>query len=467
MTVARHDAVVVGTGQAAKPLAVALADAGWSVAVVERAEVGGSCINYGCTPTKTMVASARIAHLARHAAAWGVETGPVGVDFGRVIDRKERIVRGFRRSVEHKLEETRGVTLVRGHARFVAPRELEVALTAGGTAGLTAEHVFLDTGTRSRVPPIDGLDRVPFLDNASVLELRELPRHLLVLGGGYIGVELGQAFRRFGAEVTIVHHGPRLLSREDEDVSAALREILVEEGIEVLLGAETREVAGAGGDLRLRVAASGGERELAGSHLLVAVGRVPNSDDLGLEAAGVEVDEGGYVRVDERLATTAPGVWALGDVNGGPAFTHVAYDDFRIVRANLLGAGGATTRGRLVPSTVFTDPQLGRVGMSESEARQSGRNVRVAKLPMTRVARALEVGEVRGFMKAVVDADSEEILGCAIFGLEGGEVMAVLQMAMLGGLRYPAIREAIFAHPTLAESLNNLFLTLDAPPPRA
>ena len=461
MTAARHDAAIVGTGQAAKPLAAALAGAGWSVAVVERAAVGGSCINYGCTPTKAMVASARIAHLARHAAGWGVETGPVRVDLGRVVDRKARIVTSFRRWVETKLEQTPGITLIRGHARFVAPRELEVTLTAGGTTRLTAPHVFLDTGTRSLVPPVDGLDRVPFLDNASVLELRDLPRHLLVLGGGYVGVELGQAFRRFGAEVAIVQRGPRLLSHEDEDVSAAVREILVEEGIEVLLGAEAREVAGSAGDLRLRVATPDGERELAGSHLLVAVGRVPNSDDLGLEAAGVAVDERGFVRVDEQLATTAPGVWALGDVNGGPAFTHVAYDDFRIVRSNLLGAGGATTRGRLVPATVFTDPQLGRVGMSESEARQSGRNVRVAKLPMTRVARALEVGETRGFMKAVVDADSEEILGCAILGLEGGEVMAVLQTAMLGGLRYTEIRDAIFAHPTLAESLNNLFLTLD------
>jgi pyruvate/2-oxoglutarate dehydrogenase complex dihydrolipoamide dehydrogenase (E3) component len=310
------------------------------------------------------------------------------------------------------------------------------------------------------VPPLPGLADVPSFDNVSILALRELPGRLLVLGGGYIGVELGQAFRRFGGAVTIVQRGPQLLGREDEDVAAGMRDLLVDEGIEVHLATAAREVRGTSGDVRLLVEGPDGARELAGTHLLVAVGRVPNSDELGLDAAGIATDERGFIRVDERLATGAPGVWALGDVNGGPAFTHVAYDDFRILRTNLLRGGDATTRGRLVPYTVFTDPQLGRVGMSEAEAKKSGRNVRVAKLPMTHVARAIEVGETRGFMKAVVDADSQEILGCAILGLEGGEVMAVLQTAMLGGLRYPVIQEGIFAHPTLAESLNNLFMTL-------
>jgi pyruvate/2-oxoglutarate dehydrogenase complex dihydrolipoamide dehydrogenase (E3) component len=343
----------------------------------------------------------------------------------------------------------------------VAPRELEVTDHDGASHRLAAEHVFLNTGTRSGVPALPGLDAVPFLDNVSILEQRELPRRLLVLGGGYVGVEMGQVFRRFGAEISIVHRGPWLLAREDVDVASALRDVLAGEGIEVLLGAEGREVSGRAGDVRLVVDTPDGRRELAGSHLLVAVGRRPNTDDLGLEAAGVATDSHGFVVADERLATTAPGVWALGDVKGGPQFTHVSYDDFRVLRTNLLGNGGATTAGRLVPYTVFCDPQLGRVGMSETEARQSGRRVRVAKLPMSRVARAIEVGETRGFMKAVVDADSEEILGCAIFGLEGGEVMSVLQTAMLGGLPYSRIKEAIFAHPTLAESLNNLFMTLD------
>lgn len=462
MSAERFDGIVVGTGQAGKPLAIALARAGWRVAVVERAHVGGSCINHGCTPTKALVASARIAHLAREAPAWGVDTGSVRVDLPRVIARKTAIVETFRGGIERLLERTAGVTLLRGHARFVASRELEVALTAGGTRRLIADHVFLNTGTRSSVPPVPGLDNVPFLDNVSILEQSELPARLLVLGGGYIGVEMGQVFRRFGAEVTIVNRRPHLLVREDEDVSSALREVLVAEGIEVLLEAEAREVGGQAGDLRLVVETPAGRRELAGSHLLVAVGRIPNSDDLGLEAAGVATDRNGYILVDERLATTATGVWALGDVKGGPQFTHISYDDFRILRTNLLGPGGATTTGRLVPYTLFSDPQLGRVGMNEAEARQSGRRVRVAKLPMSRVARAIEVGETRGFMKAIVDADSEEILGCAILGVEGGEVMAVLQTAMLGGLRYSVIKEAVFAHPTLAESLNNLFMTLDA-----
>lgn len=461
MPAERFDAIVIGTGQAGKPLALDLAGAGWRVAVIECGAVGGSCINYGCTPTKTMAASARVAHLARRAADYGVETGAVRVDLAKVRERKDGIVASFRRGVEASLEETEGVELIRGRGRFAAPREVAVALEGGGERRLRADHVFLNTGTRPAVPPLPGLADVPFLDNASIMELGAVPERLVVLGGGYVGLEFAQMFRRFGAEVTIVQRGGQLLGREDEDVAAAVRAILVEDGIEVLLDAEAHRAAGGAGEVRLEVATPAGSREVAGSHLLVAAGRVPNSDDLGLAAAGVATDEKGFIRVDERLRTGAEGVWALGDVKGGPAFTHVSYDDYRILSANLLRGGDATTAGRLVPYAVFIDPQLGRVGMTEAEARASGRRIAVAKLPMDHVARAIETGETRGLMKAVVDADDRRILGCAILGVEGGEVMAVLQTAMMGRLPYPVIGEGVFAHPTLAESLNNLFATLE------
>lgn len=456
------DAVIIGSGQAAKPLAVDLAEAGWRVAVVEREHVGGSCVNYGCTPTKTMVASARVAQLARRGPQYGVGTGEITVDQEAVRARKRRMVESFRGSVEKTLVETPGVELVRGHARFTGPQAVAVELTGGGARRLAAETIFINTGTRPATLPIPGLDTVPTLDNRTVMELGETPRRMAILGGGYIGVEIGQMFRRFGSEVVILQRGERLLGTEDDDVADGVREILELEGIEVRLGARTQRVTGSAGDLRLTVTVGGREEEIAASHLLVAAGRRPNADDLGLEAAGIERDERGYIPVNGTLATNVAGVYALGDVNGGPAFTHVAYDDYRIVRANLLDGASATTAGRLVPYTLFTDPQLGRVGLSERDAAAAGREVRVAKLPMTHVARAIETGETRGFMKALVDPETDRILGCAILGIEGGEVMAILQVAMMGDLPYTALRDGVFAHPTLAESLNNLFLALDS-----
>ncbi len=458
------DAIVIGTGQAGKPLARALGRAGFRTAILEREHVGGSCINHGCTPTKTMVASARVAYLARRAAEYGIHAGgAVRVEMGEVIARKRRLVESFREGSRRGLESTPSVSLLFGEAAFDGERSVVVSERDGETRRLRADRIFINTGTRSATPAVLGIDSVPTLDNISIMEMEALPEHLVVLGGGYIGLEFGQMFRRYGSRVTVVHRGKRLLSREDADVADEVGKILREDGLEVRL--ETTPVRverGREGSVRLAVQGPGGEGVVSGSHLLAATGRVPNSDRLNLAAAGVETDHAGFIRVNERLETSAPGVWALGDVKGGPAFTHISYDDFRVVRANLLESGGATTSGRLVPYTVFIDPQLGRVGIGEDEARATGRNIRVGVLPMTHVARAIEAGETRGFMKAVVDADTGKILGCAVLGMEGGEIMAMFQIAMMGDLPYTALKEGIFAHPTLAEALNNLFLAMDA-----
>jgi pyruvate/2-oxoglutarate dehydrogenase complex dihydrolipoamide dehydrogenase (E3) component len=460
--VTNYDAIVIGSGQAGGPLAGALAKAGRRTALVERAHVGGTCINEGCTPTKTMVASARVAYLARRAADYGVRTGPVEVDLARVRQRKRDIVASFRKGGERRLAEA-GVHLIAGEGRFTGPHTVEVRPSDGGDAQtLTAPLVVINTGARPARPPLPGLDGVPALDSTSVMELDRVPEHLLVLGGGYVGLEFAQMFRRFGARVTVVQRGEHLLTREDPDLADPLAQILREDGVEVLLNADAVRVGrDPGGRIELTVRTPEGERALAGSHLLLAAGRTPNTDRLDPAAAGVETDRHGFIRVNERLETTAPGVYAVGDVKGGPAFTHISYDDYRILRTNLLEGGHATTTGRLVPYTVFTDPQFARVGLSEQEARAQGRRIRVARMPMNYVARALEVDESRGLMKGVVDAESGQILGFAVLGLEGGELMAAVELAMMGRLPYTALRDAIFAHPTLAESLNNLFSNLE------
>ena len=461
MTPAQHyNAVVIGSGQGGSPLASALAGSGRNTALVEREHVGGTCINEGCTPTKTMIASAKVAYLDRRSADYGVQDGPVTVDMTKVRRRKREIVESFRGGGERRLKSA-GVNLIPGEASFVAPRELEVRAIGSETLRLSADHVFINVGARPANPPIEGLDSVPTLNSTTVMELDEVPDHLLVLGGGYVGLEFAQMFRRFGSEVTIVQRGPQLLAREDADVAEAVADVLREDGVDVLLRTDALCAGSGDGEIRLTVRTPDGERERSGSHLLVAAGRPPNTDALNLEAAGVETDERGFVRVNGRLETNVEGIWALGDVTGGPAFTHVSYDDFRVLKANLIDGGDATTSGRLVPYTVFTDPQLGRVGLSEGEAREQGRDILVAKMPMSHVARALEVDEPRGMMKAIVDAETHQVLGAAILGIEGGEVAAMIQIAMMGRLPYTALRDGLFAHPTLAESLNNLFATVE------
>ncbi|HEX6292408.1 MAG TPA: mercuric reductase [Herpetosiphonaceae bacterium] len=456
-----YDAIVIGAGQAGGPLSTALARSGRKTALIEREHVGGTCINEGCTPTKTMVASARVAYLARRAADYGVQTGPVAIDLRRVRQRKRDIVESFRSGSQRRIESTDGVDLLAGEASFTAPKAITVRLADGEERALTADLVFINTGARPAQPSLPGLEQVPTLDSTSIMELDAVPDHLLVLGGGYIGLEFGQMFRRFGSRVTIVQRGPKLLAREDDDVAEAVADILREDGIEVFLDTEALRVEQADEQIRLMVRTPDGERALAGSHLLVATGRTPNTERLNLQAAGIAADQHGLIQVDERLETNVPGIYALGDVKGGPAFTHISYDDFRIIRTNLIEGGKATTNGRYVPYTVFIDPQLGRVGLSEDEARKQGRTIRVAKMPMSHVARALEVDETRGFMKAIVDAETDQILGVTILGVDGGEVMAQAQIAMMGRLPYTMLRDAIFAHPTLAESLNNLFMSMD------
>jgi pyruvate/2-oxoglutarate dehydrogenase complex dihydrolipoamide dehydrogenase (E3) component len=460
MTTENYDAIIIGAGQAGGPLSTALARAGWKTALIEREHVGGTCINRGCTPTKTMVASARVAYLARRAADYGVHTGPVTVNMAEVRQRKRDIVTSFRNGSQRRIEGG-GVELLFGEASFTGPKTLEVRLLEGGTRQLTADKIFINTGGRPEIPPVEGLNQIPFLDSTSIMELDTLPEHLIMLGGGYIGLEFGQMFHRFGSRVTIVQRGKQLLAREDPDVAEEMANLLREDGLEIMLEAETRRIGQTGeGGVELSVQTSAGEHRVRGSHLLVSAGRLPNTETLNLAAAGVETQRG-FIKVNERLETNVPGVYALGDVKGGPAFTHISYDDFRIIRTNLLAGGDATITDRPVPYTLFTDPQLGRIGLNETEAKAKGLNYRVAKIPMNYVARALELDEPRGFMKALVDPDTQQILGFAVIGIEGGEIMAMLQMAMMGKLPYPLLRDAIFAHPTLAEGLNTLFSTLD------
>lgn len=461
MNASHYDAVVIGSGQGGNPLAMALAKAGMRTALIERKHVGGTCINEGCTPTKTMVASGRVAYLARRAADYGVQTGPISIDLTKVRQRKREIVDEFRSGNEQRIAKTQNLELVRGEARFRGPKTLAVRLNSDGQGELSADRIFINAGTRASRPRLEGLGSVAFLDNESVMELDKVPSHLIVLGGGYIGLEFGQLFRRFGSRVTIVQSIGQLLKSEDADVAEEVRKILQEDGVDVLLNAKATGVEQVGQGIRLRLEVGGETRTLDGSHLLVATGRTPNSDTLNLSVAGVRTDERGFIAVNERLETNVADIYALGDIKGGPAFTHISYDDFRILRANLLEGKSASTTNRQVPYCLFIDPQLGRIGMTENEARAQVHKVRVAKLAMTSVARALEVDETRGFMKAIVDGATNQILGAAVLGIEGGEIMSVLETAMMGKLPYTALRDATFAHPTLAESLNNLFTAMD------
>jgi pyruvate/2-oxoglutarate dehydrogenase complex dihydrolipoamide dehydrogenase (E3) component len=455
--------LILGSGQGGKLLAWTLGQAGRRTATVERRWVGGSCPNIACLPSKNEIWSAKVAHLARHGDEFGLGAQPVSIDMAKVRQRKRDMVDA---SVTAHLENYRasGAELIMGEGRFVAPKTLEVRLNDGGTRLLTGDQVILDVGTHAAIPDIPGLAAAEPLTHIEALELDVVPSHLIVLGGGYVGLELAQAHRRFGAEVTVVEQGPRLIAREDPDIAEEMQRILTEEGVKFHLGAQLRTVRGRSGEaVSLVIHTGSGEETIEGSHLLVAVGRTPNTAGIGLAETGVELDDRGYVRVNERLQTSAPGVWALGECAGSPQFTHVSVDDFRIVHDNLAG-GSRSTRDRLIPYCMFTDPELVRVGLSEGDASRLGIPVRVATLAMSNVLRTLTTGENKGFMKALVGASDERILGFTMIGADADGLLAAMQLAILAALPFPDIRDAIFAHPTMAEGLGLLFSNV---PPEA
>ena len=453
----KYDAIVVGSGQGGNPLAYALADRGWKVALVERKSLGGTCVNSGCTPTKTMVASAQVAHYALNAARWGVRTGEVRVDLGAVVDRKNRVVEQWRSGVERSVKERPNLRLYHAHARFLEAHRLQL-----GEDTIEASRIFIDTGARPAVPPIPGLNESGYLTNTTLMELRALPEHLIVIGGGYVGLEFGQMFRRFGSQVTVIHRNQDLLMREDHDVAAELQKSLEAEGIRFLLKSEPVRVERNATGIAVQTRGPQGEESISSSHLLVATGRRPNTDDLGLDRAGVATDERGFIRVNYRLETSASGVWALGDVKGGPAFTHISYNDYQIIYGNLIEGKNLSTENRYVPYSVFTDPQLGRIGLTEREARASGRKLKIGAYPMSSVARAIERDETAGLMKIIIDAQTDRILGAAILASEGGELVQILGAMMLADAPYTVLKGAVYIHPTLAEGFFGLMDTVKA-----
>src|SRR5688572_1390262 len=458
----RHDILVLGSGEAGKYIAWTLARAARRAVVVERGLIGGSCPNIACLPSKNVIYSARVAALIRRGAEFGISTGHVSIDMQGVRSRKRQMVDDLI-AVHRKNYADSGAELIIGEGRFVAPTLVEVRAQDGGTRRIAGDRVFLDLGTRAAIPEVPGLADCKPLTHVEALELDRVPEHHVVLGGGYVGLEFAQPMRRFGARVTVLERGPQLAAREDPDVAEVLAQQFVDEGVEVVLNAETLGVSGrSGAQVRVRVRTTAGERTIEGSDLLVAAGRVPNTADIGLDVAGVETGERGYIKVNERLETTAPDVWAVGDCAGSPQFTHVGFDDFRIVRDNLAG-GARTTRDRLVPHCMFTDPELGRVGLNESAARRAGIAYRVAKIPMAAVLRTRTLSEPSGFMKALIAADSDRILGFTALGAEAGELIAVVQTAMLAGAPYTALRDAILTHPTIAEGLTVLFTSEPVP----
>jgi pyruvate/2-oxoglutarate dehydrogenase complex dihydrolipoamide dehydrogenase (E3) component len=451
-----YDLVILGSGEGSKYVAWTMAKQGQRVAVVERRYIGGSCPNIACLPSKNVIHSAKVASLVRRSEEFGIPHQDFAVNMSKVRDRKRKMVSGL---IDIHLTNFRnsGAELILGSGAFAGPKTIEVALNDGGVRLLRGKNIIIGTGTRASLPDVSGLQESQPLTHIEALELDELPEHLLVLGGGYIGLELAQAMLRFGSRVTVIDHNPRLVSREDEDVSAALHDLFTSEGAELALGAACERASGKSGQsVELTLTQNGEQKRVSGSHLLVATGRKPNTEGLGLEKAGVELNDRGYIKVNERLQTTAPGVWAIGEAAGSPQFTHIAFDDFRVIRDNLTG-GNRVTTGRQVPFCMFTDPEFAHIGLSEREARKQGISYRLFKIPMAVVLRTRTLSETRGFMKALVAADSDRILGFTAFGVDGGETMTAVQVAMIGGLPYTALRDAVLTHPTLAEGLIALF----------
>jgi dihydrolipoamide dehydrogenase len=445
-----YDAIVIGGGMAGLPVALKLSRKGFKVALVERDKLGGTCLNRGCIPTKTMIASAKVAYHSRCAKRWGVLNENVRVDLGLVVDRKDELVNSVRSGAEKNVEKSDNLTLIRGDAHFTDSKTLQV-----NGATISGERIFINTGTRGFVPPITGLQELPYLDSTTGMELRELPRHLLVVGGGYVGVEFAQMYHRFGSDVTIIQQGPQLLPQEDEEIARSLEKVLAAEGIEILLGASAARVKKVGDEIILGAVRKEGEQELRGSHLLIAAGRTPNTDSLNLAATGVETDERGFIKVDGKLGTSVPGIWALGDARGGPMFTHTARDDARIVYENIVNEADLSTEGRAIPYAVFSDPQLGRIGMTEREARNAGHELKIGRYEGRKVAKARAIGEAEGLIKVVADAKSDKILGAAVLLAEGAEIVHQMIAAVQLGARYTDLTDMIHIHPTLAEGLSS------------
>jgi pyruvate/2-oxoglutarate dehydrogenase complex dihydrolipoamide dehydrogenase (E3) component len=454
-----YDILVIGSGESGKYLGWTMAAAGHRTAVIERELIGGSCPNIACLPSKNIIHGAKVKSLAARAATFGLNTGAIGTDMKAVQERKRSMVTDLIK-VHLGRYDAAGVELIMGTGRFVGPKTVAVHRGDAHARTVVGDRVFLNLGTRATIPDVPGLSDAAPMTHVEALELERVPEHLVVLGGGYVGLELAQAMRRFGAAVTVIERGPQLAGREDPDIATAILELFRDEGIEVLLNTEIRHVDGRSGErVRVRSGGAHGDQTIEASDLLVAAGRTPNTGGIGAELAGVDLDSRGYIKVNERLETTAPGVWAMGDCAGSPQFTHVAFDDFRIVRDNLNG-GSRTTRNRLVPYCMFTDPELARVGLNESEARARQIAYRVARMPMAAVLRTRTISEPRGFMKMLIDEGSDRILGFTVFGAEASELMATVQTAMLGNLPYTALRDALFTHPTAAEGLTLLLASM-------
>lgn len=453
-----YKAIIIGSGQGGTPLAQALAGKNLRTALIENTHIGGTCINEGCTPTKTMIASAKSAYNVNRSNDYGINAGEVSIDMKKIRERKRAIVKSFREGSENRLTDTKNLDLFMGTASFTGKKSISVKRNDGSVENLTADRIFINTGTRPFIPPIEGLDSVSYLDSTSIMELPEVPEHLVIIGGGYIGLEFGQMFRRFGSKVTIIQLGESLIPREDDDIIEEMTKILKDDGIDIMLNSKTKSVYQEDEkQINLSIDTPNGKEKISASHILIATGRKPNSDKLNLKEAGIKTDEKGFIKVNNKLETNIKDIYAIGDIKGPPFFTHISYDDFRIIRDNLLEGKSASIKGRPVPYTIYTDPQMGRYGLSEKEAKEQGINFKVAKMPMEYVARALEIDETRGMMKAIINTDNNQILGCAILGVEGGEIMSMIQIAMMGKLQYTALKEGNFAHPTFAEALNTLF----------
>jgi pyruvate/2-oxoglutarate dehydrogenase complex dihydrolipoamide dehydrogenase (E3) component len=457
-----YDAIILGSGQAGNPLARYLASRDLKVALVEKGEVGGTCVNVGCTPTKTLVASAKVAYFARRAEDFGVITGPVSIDMEKVMDRTLDIVLRSRTSNEKSFETNPKIDLIRGKAGFMGPREIRVSLNSGGEVKISADRIYINTGGHPTIPPMEGLDQVPYYTSDTIFGIRKVPEHLVLIGAGYISLEFAQIFKRLGSKVTVLSQGSEFLPREDKDISKILLKILRDEGIEILFGISAQKIYQRENGLGIEILKEGKLIEILASELFLGVGRTPNSD-LNLPLAGVELDKRGFIKTNEYLETTAPNIYALGDIKGGPAFTHISYDDFRIIRDNFESPHKRSIKDRLTNYTLFTDPELARIGLNELEARELKIEYRLAYLPMTYVARAIEMGETGGMMKVLVDKEGKNILGATILAIEGGEIAATLQVAMEGELQVKDLHNFIFSHPTLMESLNNLFAQTQLP----